>query len=68
MATVNTSGYINKYTAMRWLEDCFDPSTRRRAGGSQRVLFLDGHDSHVQVEFLEACWRRTLCVWSFQPI
>jgi len=32
MATVTTSGYTNNYTAMRWLEDCFDPSSRVRAG------------------------------------
>lgn len=63
MATVTTSGYVNLDVVLRWLVDCFDPRTRERAGRFRRLLFLDGHDTHVQVSFLEACWERNIvCV------
>ena len=63
MATVSDSGYINGYLMKRWLTECFDPHTRERARGARRLLFLDGHETHVQVSFLEACWSRNIvCV------
>jgi len=63
LCPLDNSGYTNNYITMRWLEDCSEPSTRERAEGSRRLLILDGHESHVQVEFLEACWRSNImCV------
>ena len=62
-AAVSESGYINGYLIKQWLRDCFDPSTRDRAEGLRRLLFLDGHLSHTNVDFLEACWDRNIvCV------
>ena len=60
MADVSESGYITGYLAERWLVDCFDRHTRNRAGSNRRLLILDGHGSHVQVDFLEACWARNI--------
>jgi len=63
MAAVSESGWINGYLVQRWLKDCFNPATQNRANGAQRLLFLDGHNTHTQVSFLEACWDRNIvCV------
>ena len=62
MAMVTASGYTNNNVALEWLSRCFKPSTRARAKGSRRLLFLDGHKSHVQVKFLEACWDANIDV------
>ena len=60
MATVTETGWINRFQALQWLTECFDPATRDRAGPARRLLILDGHDSHVQVSFLQACWDRNI--------
>jgi len=60
IAGVSDSGWITGYHAQRWLTDCFDPATRDRAGTARRLLILDGHDTHVQTSFLQACWTRNI--------
>jgi len=60
MAGVTDTGFSNSYMTIRWLKECFDPATRRRAGRSRRLLFLDGPDIHTSVDFLEACWDRNI--------
>jgi hypothetical protein len=60
MATTTASGYANSFTHLQWLTTCFDPSTRDRAAGASRLLFLDGPNMHTQVDFLEACWSRDI--------
>jgi hypothetical protein len=49
---------------MEWLDICFDPYTRDLIpAGKRRLLFLDGHSTHAQVEFLGGCWERNIvCV------
>ena len=60
MAEVTDSGYSNGYMHLRWLTECFDPYTRDRANGERRLLFLDGVDFHITVDFLETCWDRNI--------
>ena len=60
MADVTDSGYSNSYMTIRWLKDCFDPTTKGRADGQRRLLFLDGPDIHTSVDFLEACGERNI--------
>ncbi|EIW69183.1 hypothetical protein TREMEDRAFT_17451, partial [Tremella mesenterica DSM 1558] len=49
-------------TRTMWLEDIFDPATKAiaRNGKDRRLLFLDGFDAHVQLDFLESCWSRNI--------
>lgn len=62
-ALTTESGWINAHVMIRWLEDVFDPATRDRVRGDQlRLLFMDGHETHVKVAFLEACWERRIVV------
>jgi len=65
MATVSESGWMNNHLALQCLTNCFDPVTQGRANGAWRLLFLDGHDSHVSISFLDACWERNMSVSSF---
>lgn len=60
MAVVTESGYSNTFVTRQWLRDCFDPYTQNRANGARRLLFLDGHDIHINVDFLEDCWARNI--------
>ncbi|EIW66860.1 hypothetical protein TREMEDRAFT_65270 [Tremella mesenterica DSM 1558] len=60
LATVTNSGYINTYTMQQWLTECFHPFTRDRAAGNPRLLILDGHETHTNIDFLDACWDRNI--------
>ena len=62
-AITTESGWIDSWVMLRWLEDVFDPATKDRVDrGQQRLLFMDGHETHVKVAFLEACWSREIVV------
>ena len=58
LAEVTESGWTNGYMMKKWLETVFDPYTRDVPPGKQRLLIMDGHDTHVQVDFLDSCWSR----------
>ena len=60
MAGVSKKGWINGFHAQQWLTECFEPATKDRAKGDPRLLILDGHDTHVQATFLQACWDRNI--------
>lgn len=68
MATTMHTGYTNNHIAMQWRTEYSDRSTRDRENHPPRLLFLDGHDSHVQVNLLEARWLEPLSALSFQHI
>ncbi|CCG82343.1 protein of unknown function [Taphrina deformans PYCC 5710] len=61
-AIVTDSGWSNDYIALKWLIEVFDPATKDRAQTEPRILFLDGHDSHVKVDFIKACLERNIYV------
>ena len=52
--SVSENGWTDCEFAMKWLEH-FDVSTRPRRRGTHRLLILDGHVSHVSLEFIEYC-------------
>jgi hypothetical protein len=37
---------------MRWLEEVFERYTRSSNSRSKRLLIVDGHSSHVNMEFI----------------
>jgi len=51
------NGWTDERIALRWLESNFGPSstTARKAGTRNRILLFDGHNSHVNINFLEYC-------------
>ena len=51
---VSDSGWTNSDIALDWL-DHFDLYTKPRLQGIYRLLILDGHESHVSMQFVEYC-------------
>ena len=45
----------------------FDPSTRRSSIRTWRLLIVDGHSNHVNLEFLIAAKRLHICVLILPP-
>jgi len=45
----------------------FDRSTKLKAGRSYRLLILDGHGSHVTMDFIEYCDNHRILLCIFAP-
>ena len=61
------NGWSNKEYGIVWLRQVFDRETRALAGHRRRLLIVDGHLSHVNLEFLEACDRLRILVLILPP-
>jgi hypothetical protein len=62
--TSSPSGWTNNDVGLAWLEQVFDRSTKRKAGRSYQLLILDGHGSHITMDFIKYCnnHRILLCI------
>ena len=54
--TTSENGWTSKLIALGWLTDVFLPQTKPD-GGRPRMLVMDGHGSHVDVDFMWECKR-----------
>ena len=52
---------------MEWLRQVFEPSTREKAQGKQRILICDGHDSHISGNFIAHCMRNNITLLVLPP-
>lgn len=52
---VSPNGWTSNDIAVAWLKKVFIPQTRGRAKGEYQLLILDGHGSHLTVEFDQNC-------------
>ena len=57
---VSPKGWTNDQLGVSWLEKVFDRHTKKTAGNRYRLLILDGHSSHVSMDFLNYC--ETACI------
>jgi hypothetical protein len=70
------SGWTNNELGLSWLKQVFDRSTKEKAGRSYRLLILDGHGSHLTMDFIEYCDRNRILLavypshstHTFQPL
>lgn len=53
--SVSDNGWTNNEIGLQWLQKVFHPTTVGLGG--RRLLVIDGHVSHVSVEFIEFCWE-----------
>jgi hypothetical protein len=65
--TSSKSGWSNNDFALNYLKQIFDRYTRKKAGRGRRLLIVDGHQSHVNWEFLTTCNRLRILVCILPP-
>jgi hypothetical protein len=65
--TASPSGWTNNDIGLQWLIQVFDRETRAKARRSYRLLYVDGHSSHVTIPFLEYCDAQKILVLRFPP-
>lgn len=63
--TASVSGWSNNEIGLAWLEQVFDRQTKAKARHSWRLLFVDGHDSHISLQFLDYCGKNRILVVRF---
>jgi hypothetical protein len=51
--TSSPSGWTSDEIGFKWLETLFDKNTQAKARRAWRLLFVDGHGSHVTLKSLE---------------
>jgi hypothetical protein len=61
------SGWTNNEIGLAWLKQVFDRSTKLKAGRSYRLLILDGHGSHLTMDFIEYCDRNRILLAIYPP-
>lgn len=63
------SGFTNEDLAFDWLVNVFDKNTRKKAGHGRhwRLLWLDGHNSHLNLKFLHWAIENRIMVAVFPP-
>jgi hypothetical protein len=61
------SGWTNNDIGLSWLKKVFDRSTKEKAGRSYRLLILDGHGSHLTMDFIEYCDRNRILLAVYPP-
>jgi hypothetical protein len=68
---VNSSptGWTNNNIGLAWLEQVFDHKTKQKArlGRNWRFLILDGHGSHLSMDFLDYCQAHRILLAVFPP-
>ncbi|RAQ99893.1 pogo transposable element [Stemphylium lycopersici] len=52
---------------LAWLKQVFDRETKKKARTSWRLLILDGHGSHVSMEFIEYCDANKILLMIYPP-
>jgi len=50
--SANSKGWTSNLHGLEWLRRVFDPQTRTKANGEQRLLICDSHDSHISGNFI----------------
>ena len=65
--TSSASGWTNDEIGLAWLRDIFDRETKAKARRRWRLLFLDGHGSHVTMKFLNYCEANKILLATYPP-
>jgi hypothetical protein len=65
--TSSTSGWSNNQIGIGWLVQVFDRCTKEKAQRSYRLLIVDGHGSHLTMDFIDYCDRNRILLAIFPP-
>jgi hypothetical protein len=61
------NGWTSDELGYSWLTGLFEKETASKARRSHRLLFVDGHGSHVNMKFLNWCERHRIMVTLYSP-
>jgi hypothetical protein len=61
------SGWTNNNIGLAWLKQVFDQSTKEKAGRSYQLLILDGHGSHLTMDFIKYCDQNRILLAIYPP-
>ncbi|KAJ1025927.1 hypothetical protein NDA16_002553 [Ustilago loliicola] len=61
------NGWSTNNLAMLWLDKVFDANTRPSMRSEYRLLIVDGHCSHTNLSFVDACWSRRIIPFLLPP-
>jgi hypothetical protein len=63
------NGWTNDDIGYEWLTQVFDRHTKQKArnGRDYRLLFLDGHSSHLNMRFIEFCDQNKIMLMAYPP-
>jgi hypothetical protein len=65
--TTSESGWSSNQIGLAWLQQVFDRLTKAKAGRSYRLLILDGHGSHITMDFIDYCDRNRILLAIYPP-
>jgi hypothetical protein len=67
--TSSANGWTSEELGLQWLIKVFDCHTKEKAryGRDWRLLIVDGHNSHVNLQFLNWCEQHRVVVAVFPP-
>ena len=63
---VSPNGWTTNEIALHWLKEVFDLHTRHTQG-VYRLLILDGHESHVSIDFMTYCEQHKIIPLCLPP-
>lgn len=65
--TSTSSGWTNNEVGLAWLIQVFDRCTKAKSLNRPRMLLLDGHGSHVTLDFIEYCTQNRIHLLVLPP-
>jgi hypothetical protein len=63
------TGWTNDELGFQWLTTVFDRYTKTKArnGRDWRLLLVDGHNSHLNIRFLNWCEQHRIIIMVYPP-
>jgi hypothetical protein len=61
------SGWSNDDLGLAWLKEVFHKQTKEKARREYRLLILDGHGSHLTMDFINFCNKQKIILVVFPP-
>jgi hypothetical protein len=61
------SGWSNDDLSLAWLKEVFYPQTKEKARREYRLLLLNGHESHLTMDFITFCDENKIILAVFPP-
>jgi hypothetical protein len=67
LVSSSPTGWTNNDIGLAWLKQVFNRFTKAKARRKHRLLILDGHGSHVTMDFINYCDQNKILLAIFPP-